>query len=138
MKLQEVIAQLLDLGYRLEVKGEKVRYRYVNTSRPPSSQANSLLSCIKLHKAEALAFLKKNDKRLVGCRDCQHAELGHGYAMCQAPAPGMVLSASTRMIYTPASVSLPGSSQLKSMMTRRRCAAPAPGIRITPGPTTRP
>jgi hypothetical protein len=74
------IQKLAALGYCFRIEGNALRYEWHGAGKPDPSQVKPLFEIIKLHKDEVRTYLVV----LVTCRACDHAEVGHGWAMCQA------------------------------------------------------
>jgi len=58
MNTQSIINELKNLGYSLYLEGRSVRYKCYTTTEPPKEKVITLLSEIKNHKSEVIAFLK--------------------------------------------------------------------------------
>ena len=58
LKPGEAVINLSRMGFKFEVAGGKVRYRYEGPGEPDPSQAVPLLEVLKAHKGEVLFFLR--------------------------------------------------------------------------------
>ena len=75
----EAVMKLTAMGYRFQVDGNVLRYQWHGSGKPDHSQVKPLFEVVKHHKHEVRTYLAA----LVTCRDCGHAEVGQGWAMCQ-------------------------------------------------------
>jgi hypothetical protein len=66
--------KLSALGYRFEVAGEKVRWRFEGPGMPDPSQVRPLLAMVKERKPEVLAYLSRPipPERVLTCHECGH------------------------------------------------------------------
>jgi hypothetical protein len=78
MRPGEAIVNLSRKGFKFEVAGDKLRYRYEGPGDPNPGQARLLLEVVKAHKAEALRFLANH---AFTCFECKHFSPG------QSPNP---------------------------------------------------
>ena len=67
MKAIEAVKKLSSLGYRFELAGDRLRYRYEGPGTPDPDTVRPLLETVKAHKPEALYFLKCYCPRCGGC-----------------------------------------------------------------------
>lgn len=74
------VQKLTALGYHFQVEGNDLRYEWHGSGKPDPSQVKPLFEVVKQHKNEVRTYLAA----LVTCRTCDHAEVGQGWAMCQA------------------------------------------------------
>lgn len=73
MRPGEVVIRLTALGYRFEVVGDKVRWRYEGTGKPDPAQVQPLLGAVKAHKAVVIGFLAQKAQaleRTLTCHEC--------------------------------------------------------------------
>lgn len=65
MNIQELVSELHDIGYDLNLEGKNISFAYAREGIPPEKAA-SLLSEVRLHKLEVIEFLKKELFLLIG------------------------------------------------------------------------
>jgi hypothetical protein len=89
MKAIEAVKKLSSLGYRFELAGDRLRYRYEGQGDPDRVMVLPLLGVVKAHKPEVLAFLSKPalPERILTCADCGFHEYqgpnpSHGWGRC--------------------------------------------------------
>jgi hypothetical protein len=58
MKPEEAVMQLTSLGYRFEVTGERLHWRFAGPGQPDLGQVKTLLELVKERKDEVLFFLR--------------------------------------------------------------------------------
>ena len=82
MKGIEAVKKLSSLGYRFELAGDRLRYRYEGQGDPDRGMVLPLLEVVKAHKPEVLDFLSKTalPERILTCADC-------GFHEYQGPNP---------------------------------------------------
>ena len=86
MSAQVILKKLGNLGYIPEVVGDKVRFILRAGACPDPAEVARLADALKRHKAEVLALLKVQALG-VRCRDCEHAQVRRGFALCRSSAP---------------------------------------------------
>jgi hypothetical protein len=74
MNATQAVMRLTVLGYRFEVAGEKLRWRYHGPGEPDPGQVRPLLALVKGHKDEVLAYLSRpiTPERVLTCYECGH------------------------------------------------------------------
>jgi hypothetical protein len=89
MRPIEAVRKLTDLGYRFELAGDRLRYRYDGPGKPDPNTVKPLLEAVKAHKPDVLAYLSKPamPERILTCADCGfHQYSGpnpaHGWGLC--------------------------------------------------------
>ena len=80
MKAIEAVKKLSSLGYRFELAGDRLRYRYEGPGEPDPRQVKPLLQTVREHKPDVLAYLSKPAprERIITCADCPHFEANQG------------------------------------------------------------
>jgi hypothetical protein len=86
MKAIEAVKKLSSLGYRFELAGDRLRYRYKGQGEPDPGTVKPLLATVKAHKPVVLAYLSKPaaPERTLTCFDCPHFEIYPGPNPSQA------------------------------------------------------
>jgi len=69
MRPETAILRLSRLGYRIEVCGDKVQYKYDGLGQPDLAQVRVLLDSLRTNKREVLKCLKAQGKTLL-CNSC--------------------------------------------------------------------
>jgi len=74
------VRKLTDLGYRFELAGDRLRYRYEGPDTPDPGTVRPLLATVREHKPDVLAYLSKPAprERVLTCADCPHFEANQG------------------------------------------------------------
>lgn len=67
MKAIEAVKKLSSLGYRFELAGDRLRYRFDGPGTPDPDTVRPLLATVREHKPEAIYFLKSYCPRCGGC-----------------------------------------------------------------------
>jgi ribosomal protein S27AE len=86
MTPQEAVRKLINLGYRFEVAGERIRYHHDGPIKPDLEAVRPLLETVKAHKPDVVHFLKSYCPRCGGvvfgtfsgvehCLACYHQAL---------------------------------------------------------------
>jgi len=72
MNPNRTIVELVRLGYRFEIHGDKVRYSYHGPDRPDPATVRPLLETLKARKPEVVTYLKAESARAIGqpCTSC--------------------------------------------------------------------
>jgi hypothetical protein len=85
----EAVRKLTDLGYRFELAGDRLRYRYEGPGTPDPDTVRPLLKTVKAHKPAVLVYLSKPapPEHVLTCADCGfHEYTGpnpvHGWGRC--------------------------------------------------------
>ena len=78
MKGLEAVIELSRLGYRFELAGDRLRYRYEGPGKPDPDTVRPLLETVKAHKPDVLAYLCKpaSPERILTCYECGHFRPG--------------------------------------------------------------
>jgi len=73
----EAVRKLASLGYRFELAGDRLRYRYVGTGKPDPDTVVPLLEAVKANKPDVLAYLSKPapPERILTCAECPQYQL---------------------------------------------------------------
>ncbi len=72
--------KLTALGYRFDLlDGDRIHYEWQGPGNPDPGQVASLIDLVRADKDAVRAYLKT----LVLCQDCDHAEVGDGWAICR-------------------------------------------------------
>jgi hypothetical protein len=76
----DAVRKLASLGYRFELAGDRLRYRYEGPGKPDRGMVLPLLKVVKAHKSDVLAYLSKPalPESILTCADCPHFEANHG------------------------------------------------------------
>jgi hypothetical protein len=89
MKAIEAVKKLSSLGYRFELAGDRLRYRYEGQGEPNPDTVKPLLETVKAHKPDVLAYLSQPapPEHILTCADCGfHKYQGpnpvHGWGLC--------------------------------------------------------
>jgi hypothetical protein len=82
LKAIEAVKKLSSLGYRFELAGDRLRYRYEGQGEPDRGMVLPLLATVKAHKPDVLAYLSKPapPEHILTCADC-------GFHKYQGPNP---------------------------------------------------
>jgi hypothetical protein len=77
MKALAAVIELSKLGYRFELAGDRLRYRYEGAGDPDLATVRPLLEAVKAHKPEVLAYLSKSAPQYPPqtCESCPSYEL---------------------------------------------------------------
>lgn len=70
----EAIIKLTGLGYKFELLGDKVRYRYEGPGDPEPARVRPLLDLVRQHKEDVRFFLKCHCPRCGGVAFCPDLE----------------------------------------------------------------
>lgn len=91
----EAVRKLTELGYRFELAGDRLRYRYEGPCEPDLNLVRPLLERVKANKPDVLAYLGKPamSERILTCADCGfHQYSGpnpaHGWGHCTLKEKG--------------------------------------------------
>jgi len=84
MKAIEAVKKLSSLGYRFELAGDRLRYRYEGQGDPDRGMVLPLLEVVKANKQDVLTYLSKPAprERVLTCTDCPQFQANSG------PNPG--------------------------------------------------
>ena len=89
MKAIEAVKKLSSLGYRFELAGDRLRYRYEGQGDPDRGMVLPLLEVVKAHKPDVLTYLRKPalPEHILTCADCcfheyQGPNPAHGWGRC--------------------------------------------------------
>ena len=76
MKAIEAVKKLSSLGYRFELAGDRLRYRYEGHGKPDPDTVRPLLETVKAHKPDVLAYLSKPapPEHILTCFECPQFE----------------------------------------------------------------
>ena len=68
------VQKLSDLGYRFQVVGDTLLFKWEGLGKPDPSQVRPLLALVKEHKPEVLAYLSRptSPERILTCFECNH------------------------------------------------------------------
>lgn len=68
------VEKLKAMGYRFQVDGEALCYEWQGTGKPDPFQVKPLLTLVKEHKPEVLAYLSRPipPERVLTCCECGH------------------------------------------------------------------
>jgi len=80
MTAGHIVMKLTKLGFRFRLDGEVVKVRLTGEQPQDPAAASRLLELVRQHRDQVRAYLKT----LVVCQDCVHAQVGQGWALCQA------------------------------------------------------
>lgn len=80
MKVIEAVKKLSSLGYRFELAGDRLRYRYEGQGDPDLAKVKPLLEVVKAKKPDVLAYLSKPAARecVLICADCPQFQANSG------------------------------------------------------------
>lgn len=72
MKAIEAVKKLSRLGYRFELLGDRLRYRYEGPGEPDLDMVKPLLKTVRDHKPDVLAYLNEVPRTdyILTCADC--------------------------------------------------------------------
>ena len=89
MKPIEAIRKLTYLGYRFELAGDRLRYRYEGQGEPDRDTVRPMLETIRANKPDVLVYLSKPvmPEHILTCADCsfhkyQGPNPAHGWGRC--------------------------------------------------------
>jgi hypothetical protein len=89
MKAIEAVRKLSNLGYRFELAGDRLRYRYEGPGKPDADTVRPLLAEVREHKPDVLAYLSRPamPEHILTCADCGFHEYQgpnptHGWGLC--------------------------------------------------------
>jgi len=75
MDIGQVVMKLSHLGYRFELQGERVRYKWQGQGDPDPAQVRPLLALVKKYKPQVISYLAQRPQateRVLTCYECGH------------------------------------------------------------------